>query len=85
MAEQIPGSLVGSTLAQIVTERRNLRPVALDGVEPTFANFEAGSYRYRKTLYFVVRTSPGPAVERFMRFMQSPEGQTILRRAAIVP
>jgi phosphate transport system substrate-binding protein len=77
-AETTPGSLIGATLTQIKMEMRNLRAVAIDGVDATFANFRNGSYPYGKTLYFVLRTQNAPAAERFMTFLRSPQGTAAL-------
>ena len=81
LAEHTPGSLVGSTFMQIKAERRNLRAVAIDGIEPTFENFERGHYRYQKVLYFVTRVQVGATTERFVDFLRSAEGQRLLREA----
>ena len=81
MAEQTPGSLIGSTLTQIRLEKRNLRLVPIEGVEPTFENFERGTYRYAKPLNFIVSARPAPLVERFIAFLRSPGGQSALRQA----
>jgi phosphate transport system substrate-binding protein len=81
MAEQTPGSLVGSTLTQIRLEKRNLRLVPIEGVEPTFENFERGIYRHAKPLHFVAPARPAPLVERFIAFLRSPEGQRARREA----
>lgn len=83
LAEQTPGSLIGSTLAQIANEKRRLRMITLDGVEPTFENFDNGSYPYVKTLHFVLRTTTDPLAERFMVFLHSPEGQNAFRSAHV--
>ncbi len=81
MAEQTPGSLAGSTLTQLELEKRNLRLVAIDGVQPTFENFERGTYRYAKPLHFVVSARPAPLVERFIAFLRAPAGHRALREA----
>ncbi len=85
LAERISGSMAGMTGTQLKTENRRLQAIALDGVEPTFANYESGKYRYGKKLYFVVRTAGGAEIERFMAFVQSPEGLKILREAEVLP
>jgi phosphate transport system substrate-binding protein len=85
LAERLPGSVTGAALTQLMTERRNLRAVALDGVEPTLADFESGRYRFGKTLYLVTRARNNPNVERFMSFLQSPPARRLLREAGTVP
>ncbi len=42
--ERIPGAIGPSSLALILSERRALRALQLDGVEPTPSNAVAGAY-----------------------------------------
>lgn len=85
LAERVSGSLTGMTGTQLKTEGRRLRAVALDGVEPTFANYENGTYRYGKTLYFVVKGGGSPDAVRFIDFVRSAEGVKVLREAEVLP
>lgn len=85
MAEKIPGSLVAASYTQIVTEKRKLRFVAIDGVEPTPENFERGAYPYGRDFHFVFPAKKSPAAERFIAFLRSPDGQKILRDAGSLP
>ncbi len=85
LAERVSGSLTGMTGTQLKTEGRRLRAVALDGVEPTFANYESGAYRYGKKLYFITRSTGGPEIGRFMDFVRSTEGIKVLREAEVLP
>jgi phosphate transport system substrate-binding protein len=78
-AERLQGSLAGSTLTQITTERRNLRLVSIDGVPPSLEGLENGSYPFSKPLYFVLPAQKKPAADRFMAFIRSPAGQAVLR------
>lgn len=84
MAEKTEGSLVGATLTQITTEKRDLRFVNIDGVAPTMANYQNGSYPYAKTLYLVVPATVSPEAAAFVSFIATPEGATILREAGII-
>jgi phosphate transport system substrate-binding protein len=84
MAEQISGSLVASTATQLLLERRKLRAVAIDGVQPTLANFERGAYPFGKTLYLVVRRQPNPPLDGFIAFLRSAEGKAALRAANLL-
>lgn len=81
LAERLQGSLTGTTLAQLKTERRRLSAISLDGVEPTLANLESGKYRFAKYLFFIVRAD-GPADgEKFAGYLRSPQGQEALRNS----
>jgi phosphate transport system substrate-binding protein len=87
LAEATEGSLVTSTLALVTSEGRNLRTIALDGVEPTLANLETGAYPHERPLYIVVRTDAEDVetVKKFVAFMASAEGQRIIREAGSIP
>ena len=79
LAERTPCALTGTTVTQIKTEHRNLHVVALDGVEPTLANFESGVYRFAKELYFIVPRNSTPEAKRFVEYLRSPQGVKRLR------
>ena len=76
--ERIPGAIGPSSLALIISEKRRLKVLKLDGREPTVANAASGAYRYHKQLFFVTGTRRPEAVERFVAFVQSPAGRRIL-------
>ncbi len=79
--ERLPGSLGTTTLTQIMTENRALRPLALDGVAPTLQSLAAGRYRYFKTLHLVTGPGPAPLAREFVAFIRSPAGQAIFARS----
>jgi phosphate transport system substrate-binding protein len=79
LAEKIAGSLAAVTLTQLITEHSHLHLVAIDGVEPTLENFERGAYPYRKDFYFVFPHDKKPLLERFIAFLQSADGERLLR------
>jgi phosphate transport system substrate-binding protein len=85
LAGRIPGSLAGVALGQVVTEKRDLRLVAIDGVDPTLANLEQGVYPYARTMGFVFPATRRAAAERFLAFVQSPRGESILRACGYLP
>lgn len=80
-AEDLPGSLVQSGLSQIVTEKRNVRLVAIDGVEPSLENFERGVYPYEKHYYLVYAEKTAAAAQALLDFLQSEQGRSALREA----
>ena len=85
LAERTPGSLTGTTTTQLKTEKRNLQVVPLDGVEPTLANFESGAYRFTKKLYPIVPRNSSAEAQRFVDFLQSPQGVSALRETEALP
>jgi phosphate transport system substrate-binding protein len=84
-AERIKGSLTGTTLTQMITEQRNLRVVAIDGLMPGVEAMEAGAYPFTKTISFVLPAKRNTLAERFIAFIQSPAGQEILRAKGSSP
>ncbi len=79
--EQLAGSLGTTTLTQVMTEKRAIRALALDGVTPTLEALAAGRYRYFKTLYLVTGRDPSPLAKDFVAFIRSPAGQAVLARS----
>lgn len=84
MAQRINGSLTGTTLTQLKSEDRQLNLVPLDGVEPTFANFESGKYPFAKNLYFIVRANGVSTAAKFIGFLRSPQGQAAMRKSYVL-
>ena len=85
LAERTPGSLVGMSLTQLLLEKRDLRPVAIDGLTATGASFTNGTYPYTKLLYFVTREQPGEIATAFLGFMESRAAQDIMAGAFVLP
>lgn len=65
-------------LGVIVLKRIPLRPLALDGVEPSAATLADRSYPLRRVLSLVVSREPNPATLDFLEFVRSPEGRAII-------
>ncbi len=76
--ERISGAIGPSSLALIVSEKRALRALKLEGREPTPKNAASGAYPYYKRLFVVTGAKRTPAAERFITFVQSPSARTIL-------
>lgn len=78
--EKIPGALGTTTLGQIISEKRRLKILSLNGVKPG-PSVSAAIYPYFKTYYLVTKTDPRPIVRQFIDFLQSPQGRDILTRS----
>lgn len=76
--EKIPGAIGPTSLTLIISERRALRPLQLDGRVPSTREAAAGSYPYFKRLFYVTGARRTAAVERFLAFLNSPGGRGIL-------
>ncbi len=85
MAEQIPGSLVGTTYAQMITERRSLRMMAINGVPPDLDAYQSNRYPIGKPLYIIIKRDQAPEVTRFLDFLRSADGLAVMRQVGLVP
>jgi phosphate transport system substrate-binding protein len=84
VAETTAGSFATSTMLQIVSEKRKLRMLALDGAAPSVETIESGRYRLGRTYYLVIGPAPSAATRAFIAFTASVEGQRIVRAAGAV-
>ena len=78
--ETIPGVLGTTTLAQIISEKRDLRPLALDGVSPSLSTLADGKYRYYKPFFTVSGPWTPPSAPQFAAFVRSASGRDILEK-----
>ncbi len=78
-AVRIPNSFAGATLAQILTERPSLRIVTLDGIEPSVAAMEQGSYPLKMRIDVVMKSDAAPVTRRFAQFLRSAEAAKLIR------
>jgi len=83
--EKIPGAFGTITLGQIQSEKRQIKPLVLDGVMPGGEDPSLGRYPYFKTYYLVVRKSPDAAVRKFIDFVYSDRGRNILAQSGYEP
>lgn len=66
------------SMARVSSRVKVLR---IEGVLPTSQSAELGSYPLSRDLWLVSGSSPGQAVEAFLRFVRSPAGQQIVGRS----
>jgi phosphate transport system substrate-binding protein len=77
-AERLPGSLAVNTLALVLSERRKVTVIAVDGAVPSVQALATGSYPYFKRLVIVTRGAPSGTLLQFIEFLRSPKGRAIL-------
>lgn len=83
--ETIPGAFGSSTLAQIRTEKRAMKVLRFNGVDPTPETLTDGSYPYFKPLFIVTGPKTSAAAQEFVAFVRSATGREILARSGYVP
>lgn len=84
LAEQLKGSLSSATLMQIMTEKRKLSFVSIDGVAATVENYQNGSYPYGKSIYVLVPSVVSPEAQAFLAFLAKPATGALLRSAGLI-
>ena len=78
--EDIPGAIGGTTLSLILSEKRAVRIISLDGIMPSVRTMARRSYPYSKTFFMVTKKNPPASVRRFIDFVRSPAGAAILAK-----
>jgi phosphate transport system substrate-binding protein len=77
LAEAVPGSLTGTTLMQVLTERRSLRFIPINGILPSVEAVQAGVYQPVKPVYVAVRQPANAPVTAFAAFLATPRARAI--------
>lgn len=78
--ETVPGAFGATTLSLVLSEKRAVRVLALEGVVPSVRTMADRSYRAVKTFFMVTKGDPPEAVRRFIDFVRSPAGAAILAK-----
>jgi phosphate transport system substrate-binding protein len=76
--ESTPGALGTSTLALVLSEKRPLRVLVLDGATPSTRALADGSYPHFKSFSILTRGRPSGTLQRFVAFVESARGQELL-------
>jgi phosphate transport system substrate-binding protein len=82
--EKSPGALTTSTINLIVTEKRAMKALKVDGVEPDAKSIADGSYPFYKPVFLVTLPNPAPSVLNFIAFVRSRAGRDILAHSGNV-
>jgi len=85
LIERTEGSLGPTTLALLLSERRNAKILKLDGAAPSVKSLADGGYRLNKRLYLVLAPRAGAGARGFAAFIQSSAGRMILERNGQLP
>jgi len=78
LLERLPGSFGASALCQLISEKRVLNVLSLNGVKPTLKTLADGNYPYSMDLSLVTGPRSSPPARQFVDFVFSPAGQSIL-------
>lgn len=78
--ETVPGAFGGTTPSLVLSEKRALRILSVDGIMPGVRTMAARSYPYSKTFFMVARKNPRASVRRFIDFVRSRAGAAVLAK-----
>ena len=78
MVEKTPGAIGTSSLAIVITEKRNVRVLPINGIVPSARSVANGNYPWFKPMHLVRKGESTPGVARFFEFVASPQGRQIL-------
>ena len=82
--EKTPGAIGFSTLGQVITEKRPLKILSLNGILPTASALSNGSYKLKKKLFIITRPGSSVKVRSFLDFVKSPAGSKILAESGFI-
>jgi phosphate transport system substrate-binding protein len=70
MLQQLGTDGIGYATFEQVADQQTVRVVPIDGLTP-----EAPTYPFKRSLYYVYRDANSPAVQAFLGYALSPQGQ----------
>jgi len=85
IVEKTIGSIGGSTLVQLSTDRHQVHALSYNGAKPTLNSLKQGSYSLVKPLYLVTTATTSESAMKFIKFVSSEQGRTILTKFGALP
>ncbi len=85
--ERIPGSFGPSTLVMILAEKRNVKILSFEGIQPMGAGISSittGKYPLVKQYHLLKKIDASPFVDDFIEFIQSDQGRQIMAQFGII-
>jgi phosphate transport system substrate-binding protein len=76
MLQQLGNDGIGYATFEQVVDQQTVRVVPIDGLTP-----EAPTYPFKRSLYYVYRDANSPAVQAFLGYALSPQGQQVIATA----
>jgi len=76
--ERIPGALGTTSMNLVVTEKRAIRPLKLNGIEPSAGNVANGRYPLYKPILLILGPKTSSEARDFIAFLRSPSAREIL-------
>lgn len=78
-----PGTVGVSVAGPNLTDRPNIRPLAVANIAPSLEAVKAGKYKYFSEIEFVTKGEPQGTAKRFVDYVAGPEGEKVLEKYGI--
>lgn len=83
LVEKLSGSICGSTLAQVETEKPLVKVLSYNGIKPSIEALKNGTYPLSKPLYLVTAKNTSLSAKKFIKFLHSAKGQKISSKLGV--
>ena len=80
LIERLPGSFGIAALCQMISEKRLLNLLSLNGTKPSVKTLADGTYPYFMSLSLIIGPKSSPQARQFVDFVFSPSGQSVLAK-----
>jgi phosphate transport system substrate-binding protein len=74
-----PGAIGMTTTTVAEQSAGKIKPLSLDGIEPTEANVTDGKYRLTREVFLVTRETASAGVKSFLAFVKSADGSRVIK------
>jgi phosphate transport system substrate-binding protein len=79
------GAIGVTTMTVVEQSQTRVKPVSLRGIMPTAENVQKNVYTLTRDSFLVVKSPPAAAVARFLEYIRSPAGETVIAANGAVP
>ncbi len=83
--QMIPNSIGYTSLGEIIRENPLLNVSAVNRIAPTPENLKSGRYAFFRPFGLVLETDPKPEIMKFLNFIFSDAGASIISRSGYLP
>jgi phosphate transport system substrate-binding protein len=80
-----PGALGLTSRTYVDQSGGTIRALTLDTVAPSPENVASGRYSLVRRSYLLTKSTPSPAVGRFLTYIRSPDGDRVIRANGALP
>ncbi|MBF0339576.1 MAG: substrate-binding domain-containing protein [Magnetococcales bacterium] len=85
MVEKVPGSVGSVAMTLVLSEKRPLKGLTVDGIAPTTAAMENKEYPHAKPTFVVIRGDASREVRAVVDYLLAPERKKSLMQLGIAP